>query len=142
MRFCILCKKLGFLWRVLNPKKNSIYVDVFNSLRGKQIEPLLVQQCKFLEKIYGTHFTETLLMQHRDEIECPLTIKAVWKQLEDMDRDYIWMQVSSRESLTHWLRLWDDTRDYGLPGARALEAFLRTLTIPVFGGIFLPYVWP
>ena len=66
--------------------------------------------------------------------------KAVQKQLEDMDREYnIWKQVSSWESFTpltrdsNWLRLWDDAMDYGLPGATALEAFLRTLTIPVFG---------
>ena len=61
------------------------------------------------------------------------------KQLEDMDHDYIWKQVSFQESLTlltrdiNWLRPWDDARNYGLPGARELEAFLRTLTISVFG---------
>ena len=57
--------------------------------------------------------------------------------LERKDREYIWKQVSSRESLTaltrdNWLKLLDDARDYGLPGVRALEATLRTLSIPVF----------
>ena len=58
--------------------------------------------------------------------------------LERKDREYIWKQVSSRESLTsltrdiNWLKLWDDARDYGLPGVRALEATLCTISIPVF----------
>ena len=48
--------------------------------------------------------------------------------------------MSSRErfaALTpdiNWLKLWDDARDHGLPGTRALEASLRILmtrTIPV-----------
>ena len=62
--------------------------------------------------------------------------------LERKDREYIWKQVSSRESLTaltqdiNWLKLWDDARNYDLPGVIALEATLRTLSIPVFGAIF------
>ena len=45
-------------------------------------------------------------------------------------------QVSNHESLTvltrdiSWLRLWDDARDYGIQGTRALESALRTITIP------------
>ena len=45
--------------------------------------------------------------------------------------------MSSHESLAvltrniNWLRLWDDARDYGIQGARALESTLRTITIPI-----------
>ena len=47
MRIQILYRKLGFLWRILHPKKKSIYVEVFESLQQKDIEPLIIQQCKF-----------------------------------------------------------------------------------------------
>ena len=128
-------RKLGFLWRILHPKKKSIYVEVFELLRQKDIEPLIIQQCKFLEKIYGTHFTDTLLSQCGDDI----TLKTVKKVLARKDREYIWKQVSSRKSLTaltrdiNLLKLWDEARNYDLSGVRALEATLRTLSIPVFG---------
>ena len=45
--------------------------------------------------------------------------------------------MSSHESLAvltrniNWLRLWDDARDYGIQGARALESTHRTITIPI-----------
>ena len=34
MRLRILHRKLGFLWCTLHPKKTSIYVNVFESLRA------------------------------------------------------------------------------------------------------------
>ena len=46
--------------------------------------------------------------------------------------------MSTRESLAsltpdvNWLRLWDDARDYGLQGARALMVNLQILTTPKF----------
>ena len=83
--------------------KENIYVDVFNSLQGKQVKSLK-QPCKFLEKVYGTHFTDTLLTQNRDEIEWPLTIKVnrLWLYLE--------ASVFPRKNLltrdNNWLKLW------------------------------------
>ena len=41
---------------------------MFESLRHKDIEPLIIQQCKFLENVYGTHFTDALLSQCGDGI--------------------------------------------------------------------------
>ena len=65
-------------WRILHPKKKSIYVEVFESLPQKDIEPLIIQQCKFLENVYGTHFTEALLSQCGDDITLK-TVKRCWR---------------------------------------------------------------
>jgi hypothetical protein len=111
---------------------------VFESLWEKGTEPLIIQQCKFLENVYGTHFTDALLSQGGDSVECALISKSVRAALEEEDRKYIWEQVSSRESLAaltpdiNWLKLWDDTRDHSLSGARALEATLLILTTPKY----------
>lgn len=53
------------------------------STREKRGEPLIVQQCKLLEEVYGTG---TLLMQHRDMYY--ITIREERKKLEETDRDY------------------------------------------------------
>ena len=138
MRLQIIQRKLAFLWRTLHPTKITIYVSVFESLRNKGCVPLLIQQCKFLESVYGTHYTESLLSQSSNDGQSPLSLKDIRKALEEKDREYIWEQVSTRESLAsltpdvNWLRLWDDARDYGLQGARALMANLRILTTPKF----------
>ena len=76
--------------------------------------------------------------QSSNDGQSPLSLKDIRKALEEKDREYIWEQVSTRESLAsltpdvNWLRLWDDARDYGLQGARALMANLRILTTPKF----------
>ena len=57
MRLRILHRKISFLWRLLHPKKVSISVEVFNCLREKDSEPLVIQQCKFLEQVYKTNLT-------------------------------------------------------------------------------------
>ena len=88
-----------FLWRTLHPTKITIYVSVFESLRNKGCVPLLIQQCKFLESVYGTHYTESLLSQSSNDGQSPLSLKDIRKVLEEKDREYIWEQVSTRESL-------------------------------------------
>ena len=138
MRLRILQRKLAFLRRTLYPRKIAIYVSVFESLREKGTEPLLIQQCKFLESVYGTHYTESLLSQSSDNGQCPPSLKDIREALEERNRKHIWEQVSTRNSLAslspdiNWLRLWDNARGYGLPGAKALEAKLRILTTPKF----------
>ena len=73
-----------------------------------------------------------------DNGQCPPSLKDIREALKERDHKYIWEQVSTRDSLAslppdiNWLRLWNDARDYGLPGAKALEAKLRILTTPKF----------
>ena len=135
MRLRILHKKLGFLWKHLHPEKKTISVAVFESLRSTNVEPLLVQQCKFLEQVYNTNYTDALLLQQDDT---PLNLNTVKKALREEDRDYIWSEIHSHESLAalnreiNWPKLWDNARDHGIQGSRSLIATLQVITTPVF----------
>ena len=99
MRLRILLRKLGFLWHLLHPIKESVSVELFRSLLAKNIQPLVVQQCKFLEQAYGTNLTVTILSQREDDTETSLSIRSVKKLLKEKDRNFIWKLVSSHESL-------------------------------------------
>ena len=72
-----------------------------------------------------------------------LTLRAVKDKLQAADRDYIWSLVSSRENLAalsrdiSWMRLWDEAREQGIRGARAIATVLRVITIPVFTDDFV-----
>ena len=93
----------------------SISVEVFNCLREKDSEPLVIQQCKFLEQVYKTNLTEVILQQE-ENFENRLTLRAVKDKLQAADRDHIWSLVSPHENLAalsrdiSWMRLWDEAR--------------------------------
>ena len=54
MCLCILNRKLSFLWKLMNPQYRSISSDIFNLLKDQDPGPLIVQQSRLLEQIYGT----------------------------------------------------------------------------------------
>ena len=100
------------------------------------MEPLLVQQCKFLEQVYGSNLTNTMLQQQgNDEL---ISLRSIKDTLLKADYNHIWDKVSSRDSLTllsrdvHWLKLWDVVREYGIQGVRSIISVLRAITAPVF----------
>ena len=96
------------------------------------VEPLIIQQCKFLEQVYHSNLT-TSMVEHSD-----IDVKQVKKELLDRDRQYIMKQVTSNANLklllcdVSWRRLWDSARDFGIRGAKSISAVLRVLTTPVF----------
>ena len=126
MRLRILQRKLVFLRHTLYPRKITIYVSVFESLWEKGTASS------------ASSWKVFMALTSSDNGQCPLSLKDIREALEERDRKYIWEQVSTRDILAslspdiNWLRLWDDARDYGLPGAKALEAKLRILTTPKF----------
>ena len=61
-------------------------------------EPLVVQQYKFMEQVYGTNITDIILSQQVGD-ENLLSLKSAKKILHDADCHYIWEQVSSQQSL-------------------------------------------
>ena len=140
MRLQILHWMLGFFWHLLHPKKRSICVEAFESLREKNVVPLVVQQCKLLKQpmwptTLSKHYTITMgrwfWVSQLTVCEEDIERKRLWL--------YIWKQASCHESLTalsphiNWLKLWDGARDYGIQGVRrALASALCTITIPIF----------
>ena len=130
MRLRILNRKLSSLWKLMNPQYRSISSDIFNLLKDQDPGPLIVQQSRLLEQIYGTNVTSLLLNGS------PVCLKSVKKTLFEADQDYIWSEVESNTSLAllprsvSWCKLWDKARDHGFQGTRSLQVILRTLTIP------------
>ena len=132
MRLRILKRKMRFLVKLMKPENMSISAKVFRSLREDGVEPLAIQQCKYLEQEYDTNFTQAILT------DSDVSINSIFKALKEADQDYTRSLVSKSTSLKHlavsipWLKLWDIARDRGIQGARSLQAILRVLTAPVF----------
>ena len=132
MRYCILIRKLGFLWRLLNPKRSTISVEVFNSLKDQDPGPLIIDQCKFLEQVYNTNYTASLL---NDDT---VSLKSLKKALKAADDNHIWKMANKHNSLKclsrsiMWPRLWDMARDHGIQGSRSLSAIFKIFTTPIF----------
>ena len=61
LAYHILIRKLSFLYQIVNSHQSTINIQVFNSLRHEASGPLIVQQCKFLEEVYDTNVTESIL---------------------------------------------------------------------------------
>ena len=72
-------------------------------------------------KVFTELTIQKVFSQSSNNGQSPLSLKDIRKALEEKDHEYIWEQVSTRESLAsltpdvNWLRLWDDARDSGLP---------------------------
>ena len=62
---CTACKK--FLTKLAKAEKPSISSQVFRSLLQSGTEPLVVQQCKFLEQVYNTNITQHSLKEDETE---------------------------------------------------------------------------
>ena len=59
MRFRILTRKLSFLHRLMKSQQSTISAKVF---KKHQIPgPLIIDQCKFLEEVYKTNITATIV---------------------------------------------------------------------------------
>ena len=103
----------------MNPQYRSISSDIFNLLKDQDPGPLIVQQSRLLEQIYGTNVTSLLLNGS------PLCLKSVKKTFFEADQDYIWSKVDSHTSLAllprsvSWCKLWDKARDHGFQGTHS-----------------------
>ena len=138
MRCRILCRKLGFLQRLSSPHKQTISASVFAHLREQEPGPLIIQQCNFLEQVYNTNLTSTLL-------EGSESLRVIKKSLINADKLYIQSLVSEHRSLSllsdsiSWPKLWDTARDFGTQGVRSIREVFKLLTRPTFGDRSCPY---
>ena len=133
MRYRILSRKINFLFKLLHPKHKSISSDVFKALKDQEPGPLVVQQCRFLEQVYATNLTTSLLNNCAD-----VSLQVIKKALLKADQKFIWDQAADHNSLSllsrdiSWVRLWDTARDYGLKAALSMQAVFRLLTAPTY----------
>lgn len=65
MHLCILQRKLGFLRRLMYTQSLSVSAKVFLSLKKQGLDPLVVQQCRFLEQAFNTiPFSSNIILQY------------------------------------------------------------------------------
>ena len=58
----ILCNKLSFLYCVKNGESSSLSTQVFRTLAATDVHSIsVIKQCKFLDEVLGTNFTEELM---------------------------------------------------------------------------------
>ena len=135
MRLRVLKRKLKFLTKLAKAENCSISSQVFHSLLQSGTEPLVVQQCKFLEQVYNTSITQKLLKKDENEYE---SLFYTYDMLEKADYERILSLMKSKVSLRYlqkdipWMKLWDLARDYGAHGSRAIQAVIKVLTTPSF----------
>ena len=139
MRYRILTRKLSFLHRLMKSQQSTISAKVFkHQIPG----PLIIDQCKFLEEVYKTNITATIVEGGG------AGLKKGKKALNAEDIDYIWSQVEMQNSLRSlsseisWPKLWDMARDRGIQGSRSLTVFLKVLTTLFLPNTFLPFTFP
>ena len=139
MRYRILTRKLSFLHRLMKSQQSTISAKVFESMKHQIPGPLIIDQCKFLEEVYKTNITATIVEGGG------AGLKKAKKALNAEDIDYIWSQVEMQNSLRSlssvisWPKLWDMARDRGIQGSRSLTVFLKVLTTPIFKDLICPF---
>ena len=138
MRYRILVQKLSFLTRLIKSNQTTISSQVFHALKDQTPRPLIVQQCKFLEEVYDTNITDSIL---EGDMTC---LKSAKRVLRTADTEYIWLKVSRHTSLRAlhrdilWPKLWDMARDQGIQGTRSLAMVLRVLATPTLENFDCP----
>ena len=81
MRLRVLKRKLKFLTKLVKAENRSISSQVFRSLLQSGTEPIVVQQCKFLEQVYNTNITQKLLKDDELNMEVSLIFMTYWRRL-------------------------------------------------------------
>ena len=122
MCYYILSRKIDFFFKLLHSKHRSISSNVFNALENTEKGPLILQQCRLLNKsMANSAYTSIWIIKKRHS-------EAVQKFIGD--------QVANHNSLSllskyiSWPRLWDTARDHGPQAASSLLAVLKMLTLP------------
>ena len=126
MKLRILLRKLRFLTRLSSPDKSAISTTIFCSLRNQNPDPLIVQQCLFLEQEFGTSCTSDNL-----STKSPPSMRFIKKQLSNADSILLWDKLKDRNHLKHlhktslWSKVWDNARDNGIPGYKSIRAVIK-----------------
>ena len=116
----ILCNKLSFLYCVQNGDVHSISVN---------------KQCKFLDEVLGTNFTEELLSNPHlslKDLKRRIISADYLKNLKAAEDHPSQKYVAQIEEMNVWLKLWDMALDHGTEGTKAVLAILKALCRSVF----------
>ena len=141
----ILLHKLSFLAKLLSNNSSCISSNVFQSLAA--IDPCsigLVQQCKEMEVLFGTNFSDQCLNLPDDAIQIiqqakPLLIEADWVRIIRMTLSHPSLKfVQDPKLVDDWCNLWNPALDFGTRGTKVAQVLFKILTRPIFGEKICP----
>ena len=108
-----------------------------------------MEQCRYLEGVYGTDFTGKILdskLSRRDLQKAILTADKAFR-LKDCDTHQSLKHITGPgiPSELSWLKVWDIALDHGARGTKAALSFFSALSRPVFGnrlqGCIQDFLW-
>ena len=140
MRCRVLIRKLSFLQRVVNSNSASLSGTALLALSDDTASICLVRECRELEEVFGTHFTQEILSDNAP------SLKEVKDAIHERDRTKLTEKCSEKAPMIAavarritWSRLWDSAMDLGDKSVKATPA--HSATQPLFQPQSLTTSW-
>jgi hypothetical protein len=128
VRSRLLVSKLGFLKRLLRDDAVGVGRAAIRSMVDDVDSLCLVRECRELEDVFRTNFTEEVLCGE-------VNMKEVKKTIERLDRERRFERCGGKAPLiaavakgVSWLKLWDLALELGLRHTRGLQALSRLMS--------------
>jgi len=141
MRARVLIRKLNYLRKLVGEGEEKLSSQIYHLFASKDVSKLtIVEQCHYLEAVYGTTFTGEILTSAD-------SWRSVKARIISADKDLRFEQSRTHQSLKHlsaihfelsWLKVWDGALDHGVQGTKAALCLFNTLSRPLFGDRLCP----
>ena len=144
VRARVLIRKLSYLTRVFVADNDKLSSQILKSFAERDISNLsIVEQCRYLEGVYGTDFTGEIL-------DSRLSRRDLQKAILAADKAFRLKDCDTHQSLKHitgpgipselsWLKIWDMALDHGVRGTKAALSLFSALSRPFFGNRLCPH---
>ncbi len=125
----VLIRKLSFLQRLVNSNSASLSGRAMLALSDDTASLCLVRECRELEEVFGTHFTEDIISNSTP------SLKEVKDAILECDRRELTAKCSAKAPViaevaarTSWSKLWDGALDLGDKAVRGLQFLSRAMS--------------
>ena len=129
MKCRVLMRKLRFLKRVMDKDTDCLSGCVVMALCNEVDSICLVRECKELEEIFGTHFTESITSKN---LCC---LREMKKAIMKVDRRKLLERCEEKAPMIvkvaespGWARLWDHALDLGWKAILGLQMISRAMS--------------
>ena len=129
MRCRVLIRKLSFLQRVVNSNSASLSGTALLALSDDTASICLVRECRELEEVFRTHFTQEILSDNAPPL------REVKDAIHERDRTKLTAKCSEKAPMIAavarriiWSRLWDSELDLGDKSVKGLQYLSRAMS--------------
>ena len=129
MRCRVLIRKLSFLQHVVNSNSASLSGTALLALSDDTASICLVRECRELEEVFGTHFTQEILSDNAPPL------REVKDAIHERDRTKLTAKCSEKAPMIAavarritWSRLWDSALDLGDKSVKGLQYLSRAMS--------------